>query len=113
MTSLKSNVRFALESKVEINSQIRFYMETCKHCKALVATLGVKEKHYFLKKTFMLPMKSYILPKVLKYYCSKSFMVQFKLMKRKNLFNFLLFYLFNHGCPITTRNHNLFDREFQ
>jgi hypothetical protein len=45
MASLKSNAGFALESKVEINSQIRFYMEACKHCKALVAMLGMKKKN--------------------------------------------------------------------
>jgi hypothetical protein len=45
MASLKSNARLALESKVEINSQIRFYMEACKHCKALVAMLGMEKKN--------------------------------------------------------------------
>jgi hypothetical protein len=66
MASLNSNARFALESKIEINSQIRFYMEAYKHHKALVATLGVEKKTLFLEKEFMLPMKSYILSKVLK-----------------------------------------------
>ncbi len=47
MASLKSNARFALESKVKINSQIRFYMEACN---ALVAMLGVKKKPLFLEK---------------------------------------------------------------
>jgi hypothetical protein len=51
MASLKSNAGFALESKVEINSQIKLYMEACKHCKALVTMLGMKKKNtLFLEK---------------------------------------------------------------
>jgi hypothetical protein len=50
MASFKSNARLALESKIEMNSQIKFYMEACKHCKALNSHIKGEKKTLFLEK---------------------------------------------------------------
>ncbi len=61
--------------------KLDFFWKHASHCKALVVMLGVKVgEHYFLKIMPMLLMKIFMLQRVLKKCCSKSFMVQLEFL---------------------------------